>query len=39
MPRAQLPSTPLGWLVGIATGTVGLLAGFLFLRLLEHLGV
>jgi hypothetical protein len=39
MPRAQLPSTPLGWLVGIATGTVGLLAGFVFLLILERLGV
>lgn len=39
MPKAVLPNSFGGWLVAIATGTIGFLAGFLFLWLLERLGV
>ena len=39
MPKAELPTSLAGWMVAIATGAVGFLAGFLFLHLLEHMGL
>jgi hypothetical protein len=39
MPKAELPTSAKGWVVAIATGTVGFLAGFIFLRFLEKMGV
>jgi len=39
MPRAQLPSSLAGWLVAVLVGTIGFLAGFLFLALLERMGI
>lgn len=39
MPKASLPTSAAGWVVAIATGAVGFLAGFLFLALLERMGI
>lgn len=39
MPKAQLPTTFAGWIVAILTGTIGFMAGFIFLWLLERFGV
>ena len=37
MPRAELPSTPAGWLAALAAALVGLLAGFLTVNALGRL--
>lgn len=39
MPKASLPTTAAGWIVAVATGAVGFIAGFLFLALLERFGL
>ena len=39
MPKAELPTSLAGWLVAVTTGAVGFLAGFLFLHLLERIGL
>lgn len=31
MPRAELPTTLLGWLIALGAGVIGFLAGFLFI--------
>jgi len=35
MPKAELPSSLLGWVVAIGAGVVGFLAGFLFLKIMD----
>lgn len=37
MPRADLPSSPTGWLVALGAGVVGFLAGFVFISLMQRL--
>lgn len=37
MPSASLPTTPKGWIVGMAAALVGLMAGLLTIRLLSGL--
>jgi hypothetical protein len=37
MPRAELPSSPLGWLVAVGAGIIGFLAGFLFIAACQRL--
>lgn len=37
MPKASLPSTPLGWLIALGASMVGFIAGFIALALLTHL--
>lgn len=32
MPRAELPTNPLGWAVALGAGIVGFLAGLLFIH-------
>lgn len=37
MPRAELPTSPLGWAVALGAGIVGFLAGLLFIHACNHL--
>jgi hypothetical protein len=37
MPHADLPSTPLGWLVALVASMLGFLVGFVFLSLVAKL--
>jgi hypothetical protein len=34
MPRAELPTSMLGWLVAVGAGVVGFLAGFVFIAIM-----
>jgi hypothetical protein len=35
MPRAELPTSMVGWMVAVGAGVVGFLAGFLFISLCQ----
>lgn len=37
MPKANLPHTPLGWVIALAASFVGFIAGFLAIALLTRL--
>lgn len=36
MPRAELPTSSIGWIVALGAGIVGFLAGFLFISIMER---
>lgn len=36
MPKADLPTSPLGWLIALGAGMVGFFAGFLFIAMCER---
>ena len=37
MPHAELPSSPVGWLVAVGAGIIGFLAGFVFMAICERM--
>ena len=37
MPKAELPTSPMGWLTAIGAGIVGFLAGFVFICLMNRM--
>lgn len=37
MPKAELPSSILGWIVALGAGIVGFLAGFVFISIMNGL--
>lgn len=37
MPKAELPSSPVGWITALGAGIVGFMAGFIFIRLMNGL--